>query len=308
MDYKDYYKILGVDKKASQAEIKKAFRKLAVKYHPDKNPDDKKAEERFKEINEANEVLSDPEKRQKYDELGENWNKFQQGQQGGGFDWSQWQQQPGGQSFHFQGDPSEMFGSGDFSDFFQNIFGGARGQGRRQSRAFKGNDYQTDFEITLEEAYHGASRIIQLDHKKIRIKTKPGSSDGQTLRVKGKGAPGVNGGPNGDLYVNIHISPHPRYKREGDNLIQSVTIDLYTAILGGSLQVSSFDGPVKITIPPGTESGKKLRLKGKGMPVYGKTTHGDMYVEIKVQIPKDLSDKELELFKELQNIRKVKAN
>lgn len=309
MDYKDYYKVLGVDKNASQAEIKKAFRKLAVKYHPDKNPGDIAAEERFKEINEANEVLSDPEKRQKYDELGANWKNFQQSG-GANYDWNQWQQQPGGQSFHFQGDPSEMFGEGDFSDFFQNIFGGgqgARGGGRRTA-SYAGNDYRAEIELTLEEAYHGTNRVLQLENQKIRINTKPGTSDGQTLRVKGKGAPGLNGGPNGDLYLNIHVLPHHLYARKENDLYQNVSIDLYKAVLGGEIEVNSFTGPVRITLPAGVQNEHKLRLKGKGMPIYGKSNYGDMFIIVKVIIPKNLSEKQRQLFKELQDLEKIKAN
>lgn len=295
MEYKDYYKVLGVDKKASQAEIKKAYRKLAVKYHPDKNPDDKAAEEKFKEINEAYEVIGDPESRQQYDELGANWKQYQQG---GG---QQWQGGPG-QGFHFEGDPSEMFGEGGFYDFFQNIFGGAGGRRSSYAGSYKGQDYQSDITLTLEEAYHGSERILQLDGKKIRIKTKPGTSDGQTLRIKGKGAPGVQGGPAGDLYLNIHVKNHHLYQRKGNDLQQDLNIDLFTAVLGGKVQVNTFSGPVKISIQAGTQNGKVLRLSGKGMPVYGKKDRfGDMLVKINVRIPKNLTDEEIELYKKLRD-------
>ena len=231
MNYKDYYKILGINKEASQKEIKKAFRKLAAKYHPDKNPDNKEAEEKFKDINEANEVLSDPEKRKKYDTLGANWDAYQQG----GFDWSQYagQGQPGGgRTFHFQGDPSSFFGAegfegGGFSDFFQQFFGGAGGAnpfgrsgGRsRHNAAIKGQDIQTELPITLLEAYQGSQRTFALNGHKLRIKIKPGSFDGQRLRIKGKGTPGTNGGPAGDLYILLRISSDHRFIRKDADLV-----------------------------------------------------------------------------------------
>lgn len=305
MDYTDYYKILGVDKKASPGEIKKAYRKLARKYHPDRNEGSKEAEEKFKEINEANEVLSDSEKRTKYDELGENWRQFEKG--GGssqGFDWSQYSQQPRGGSFHYQGDPSEMFEGGDFSDFFNTMFGGARGGRQSQTRQFKGQDYQTKLQLTLEEAYHGTSRVIQLNGKKIKIKLKPGCNSGQKLRIKGKGDPGVQGGPDGDLFVVIQVLRHNLYTRDGDNLINKTPIDIYMAVLGGKMTINTFTGPVKITIPKGTQHGKLLRLKRKGMPLYGKKElFGDMVVKIAVKIPKNLSQEEEQLFKQLKEIQ-----
>jgi len=302
MDYKDYYKILGVGKKATAAEIKKAYRKLAVKYHPDKNQGDKKAEEKFKEVNEANEVLGNPEKRKQYDEIGENW-KYQQQSRQGGADPSQYGGQPGGGGYSYEGDPSEFFGGqGDFSAFFQNIFGNARGGG--QQRKFKGQNYQAEMELTLEEAYHGTARILQLESKKIRITTKPGSYDGQTLRIKGKGAPGINGGVAGDLYIKLKVAPHHLYQRKGDDLIYSLNVDLYTAILGGKATVNTFSGPVSTTIPKGIQPGKMLRLKSKGMPLYGKKKKwGDLLVKIEVALPQHLSEKETELFQQLRELQ-----
>ncbi len=308
MEYKDYYKILGVDKKASQEDIKKAFRKLAVKYHPDKNPGDKKAEEKFKEINEAYEVLKDPEKRKKYDELGENWRHFQQAGGQGDFDWSQWQQAGGGRAYSYGGDASDMFGEGGFSDFFSTIFGGggfAGGSRRARSRSMKGRDYEAEIEVTLEEAFHGSSRILNVNGKKIRLKLKPGIRDGQVLRIKGKGAPGANGGPAGDLYLRIHVLPHHLYERVGDNLMQTLKVDLFTAVLGGKVTVNTFSGPVKISIPAGTSNGKVLRLKGKGMPVYGKKDrYGDMLVKIEVEIPAAMTDEQKKLFEALRKTYK----
>ncbi|WP_276374542.1 J domain-containing protein [Chryseolinea sp. H1M3-3] len=306
MDYKDYYKILGVDKKASQDEIKKAYRKLAVKYHPDKNKDNKVAEEKFKQINEANEVLSDPVKRKKYDELGENWRQYEHAGAGGRPRGSR----PGnGQDgpFTFEGDFSDIFGQeggSGFSDFFEQFFGrGAAGGGRqsRQSGTFKGQDYQTEMEITLEEAYHGASRLIQLEDEKLRITTKPGAYDDQRLRIKGKGGKGSKGN-HGDLYVRIHVTPHPRYVRKGDDLYATHSIDLFTAVLGGSTIVDTLSGQVKVKIAPGTQSGKTIRIKGKGMPVYGDANiFGDLYVQLQIHIPESLTDKQRELFEQLKS-------
>ncbi len=309
MEYKDYYKILGVDKKASQAEIKKAYRKLAVKYHPDKAQGDKASEEKFKEINEAYEVLSDPEKRKKYDTLGANWKQFEQG--GGGFDPRQWGGT--GSTFHFEGDPSDIFGGGDFSDFFNMFFGG-QGMGgggsrtyQKRPRARKGHDYEVETTLTLEEAYHGTTRILNLDGKKIRMKIKPGAFDGQKLRVKGKGGPGAHGGASGDLYLNIKVAPHHLYKRNGDNLEQVLNLDLYTAVLGGKATAYTFTGPVNVKIPAGIQNGKILRLKGKGMPVFGKAnTFGDMLLKVNVTIPKHLTRKEKELFEELRKLDEQK--
>ncbi|SFT41731.1 curved DNA-binding protein [Lishizhenia tianjinensis] len=307
MDYKDYYKVLGVDKKATQAEIKKAYRKLAVKYHPDKNQGDASAEEKFKEINEAYEVLGDPEKRKKYEELGANWNRFQQGGPGAGFNQNQWQS-AGGDEFHYQGDPSEMFGEEGFSDFFERIFGQQGANNYRRQRSFKGSDYQGEIELSLSEAYHGASRIIQLENQKIRINTKPGTRDGQTLKIKAKGAPGINGGESGDLYVKIHVLPHPSIKVENDNLIQYLNVDLFTAVLGGEIQLKTLAGELKIKIPQGAQNGQKLRLKGKGMPVYGKNAFGDLFVVLNVILPEHLSPEEKELFLKLKSMNTVEVN
>ncbi|MEO9966649.1 MAG: DnaJ C-terminal domain-containing protein [Reichenbachiella sp.] len=245
----------------------------------------------------------------KYDELGQNWRHFQQGNSQGDFDWSQWQQnQPGGGSYSFEGDPTG-FGQGDFSDFFNNIFGGrATGRERSQSAAFKGQDYQTKMDLTLEEAYHGTTKILQLHDQKIRMTLKPGVRDEQNLRVRGKGAPGINGGPAGDLYVRIHIPKHHLYQRKGANLEQTVNVDLYTAILGGKVQVNTFTGSLNVTIPAGTQNDKLLRLKEKGMPVYQKKgKFGDMLARVKVKIPTSLSSQEKELFKELKEISNPKS-
>lgn len=301
MEYKDYYKVLGVEKSASQDDIRKAFRKLAVKFHPDKNPGDKKAEERFKEINEANEVLSDPDKRKKYDQLGANWKQYEQagyqpgarGQQGNPF----------GQ--YYEGDPSEFFGGNDgFSDFFSQFFGGGGSRMRSGAgqRARAGHDYQAEADLTLDEAYRGTSRVINLDGHKIRISTKPGAYDGQLLRIKGKGAPGAGGGAAGDLYVRIKILPHPLFQRDGDDLVKTKSIDLYTAVLGGKVDVQTLTGKLKMTVPAGTQPGQTLRLKGHGMPVYGKENqHGDLLVKLNVNIPKNLSAEQRTMFEKLRD-------
>lgn len=293
MDYKDYYKILGVDKKASQEEIKKAYRVLAVKNHPDKNPNNKVAEEQFKLANEANEVLGNPEKRKKYDELGANWQQYEQyGNQKGG--------NAGGQ-YRYESNGNDSFGEqSDFSDFFEQFFSsGARGGGRTQNR--RGGDYETEMEITLEEAYQGTSRTIQVDDEKLRISTKPGSYNDQQLRIKNKGAKGSNENNRGDLFIKIKVKNHPNFIRKGDDLFHTQTIDLYTAVLGGEVIVNTLSGQVKIKIAEGTQNGKTIRLKGKGMPIYDKKdSFGDFYLEILVQIPEKLTEKQKELFEQLK--------
>ena len=308
MEYKDYYQVLGIDKKATQDDIKKAFRKLAVKYHPDKNPGDKEAENKFKLVNEANEVLSDPEKRKKYDTLGENWNKYQHagaGQQGG---------QPfgaGNEGFYYEGDLNDFFnaqgdGGSGFSDFFEAFFGNRKqGKGRaggRSAAQFKGQDYETEMEITLGEAYNGASRMIQLENEKIRITTKPGAYDGQLLKIKGKGGKGSSAEHHGDLYVRIRVSHDPVFERRGDDVYKQETIDLFSAVLGGEAVIETLSGKIKIKIMPGTQNGKQARIKGKGMPVYGKPDHGDLYVILNVHLPEKLSEEQRTLFEQLKNI------
>jgi len=304
MDFQDYYKILGVDKTASAADIKKAYRKLAIKYHPDKTKGDKSAEEKFKAINEANQVLSDPEKRKKYDELGANWQQYEQQGAQGGFN----RQQRGGGGQQFYG--GEGFGGQeDFSDFFESFFGrdfgGGAGTGGRQrtARAAKGQDYETEVEITLEEAYNGTSRLLEVSGEKLNMKFK-GVSDGQTLRIKGKGGPGINGGPRGDIYVRVHIPVHPHFERKGDDLYCDAPVEIYTAVLGGKAIIRTLKGAIKIDIAKGTDSGKVLRLKGMGMPKFGKEKEfGDLYAKVKIIVSKDLTDKEIELYKQLAKIR-----
>lgn len=304
MKYKDYYQILGVNKDASQKEVKKAFRKLATKYHPDKNPDDKEAVEKFKEANEANEVLSDPEKRKKYDTLGANWEAYQQG----GGDWRQYAQQdrPGsGRTFTFEGDPSDFFGGSGHSSFFDMFFGegGGRRAGGRQS-VFRGRDIEAEMPVTFLEAYQGSKRTFELNGKKMRITINPGAYDGHRLLLKGKGHPGSNGGNAGDLYIVLKVQPEARFQRKGDNLIYTANIDLYTAILGGKIDVQTMTGKVIMAVPKGSETGKTLRLKGKGMPKYGKPDqYGDLLVKLNVSLPKNLTKEEEALFEKLKTIR-----
>lgn len=300
MDFKDYYKILGIAKNATADDVKKAYRKLAIKYHPDKNQNNKQAEEKFKEINEANEVLSDPEKRKKYDELGENWQFHQQQstqKNAQDFDWSKWSNT--GQ----QRGSGRQFDNEDFSDFFENIFGGNFRGGQQQ--VYKGQDYQANAEISLEEAYAGSTRRLDLGDQKLQIRLKPGSRTGQVLRIKGKGGKGLNGGPAGDLYLTIHVLEHPNYTRKDDDLYCDLKVDLYTAILGGKALLRTLRGPIKLDIAKETQNGKVLRLKGMGMPKYDKPgDSGDLYAKINVLLPGKLSQKELDLFNELSNLKK----
>ena len=294
MNYKDYYKILEIDKKASPADVKKAYRNLAKKNHPDKNLGDKKAEERFKLVNEANEVLGNPEKRKQYDDLGENWQQNQQAQN---------QQRNPNQQYR-QG--NQGFGGGNddgFSDFFEQFFSQQRGGNQQQSQARKGGDYETEMVISLEEAFAGTSRIIQLENEKLRITTKPGSYTDQQLRIKNKGAKGSLEGDRGDLFVIIRVANNSKFIRKGDDLYQTVNINLYDAILGNEVIIETLSGKVKIKIIAGTQNGKTIRLKGKGMPVYEKIgTFGDFYISIQIQIPEKLTDKQKALFEELKAI------
>jgi curved DNA-binding protein len=308
MDYKDYYKALGVDKTATTDEIKKAYRKLARRYHPDVNPNDPEAERKFKEVNEANEVLSDPEKRQKYDELGADWQHYQQagaGRGAGGFDWSQYQQQGGPGGFGGFGGGfggADFGGDGDFSDFFSSIFGNMGGS--RGTRARAGQDYQAELELTLEEAYRGGPRTLTVNGKKLRLTIQPGVEDGQTIRLRDQGSPGRNGGPNGSLYITLRVLPDPRFVRNGNDLTQEVPVPLYQALLGGEQVVETLSGPVKINIKPETQNGTRLRLRGKGFPVYKQAGQfGDLYLRLTVQLPQNLTDKEKELLRQLMALR-----
>ena len=299
MEYKDYYKVLGVERSATQDQIKKAYRKLAVKYHPDKNPGDKAAEEKFKEISEAYQVLGNEESRKKYDELGANWKQYENM----GY---------GGQGFQgFDGQGFEGFGGSGFSDFFDMFFGGqgggfdfsniggfGGGRGRARTRAMKGQDLTATIDMTLREAYAGSQRMFKIGGETIKISIKPGVKDGQTLRVKGKGHPGMNGGENGDLLMKIHVLQDPVYQRDGDDLIRTVNIDIYTAILGGKIEIDTMKGNVSVPIKPQTQNNSMLRLKGLGMPHYGKEGNGSLLLKVQLMLPNHFSDKELELIKQ----------
>ena len=310
MEFKDYYKILGVEKSASQDEIKKAYRKLAMKYHPDRNQDNKKAEEKFKQITEANEVLSDPEKRKKYDTLGSNWKQHQS--QGQGFDdfYSNYGRGGGGAQYSYSGNIDDLFGNiSGFSDFFESFFGRSGSPGTQQSRrSRKGQDFEATLYIPLVEAYNGSTKEISIGGKRVRVKISPGTKDGKKLRLKGLGNEGMNGGEKGDLYLTLKIEKDPYFELDGNNLYYDFYVDLYTAVLGGKKQVITLGGKtINITIPEGTDSGKVLRLKGLGFPTLENSkTNGDLLVRIKVELPQNLTNDEKELFNKLASIRSTK--
>ncbi len=294
MEFLDYYKILGVPKGASQEEIKKAYRKLARKLHPDLNPDDREAQVKFQQINEANEVLSDPDKRKKYDQYGKDWQHADQFEQAR-------RSQPQGGARHTAGPESFSgdFDAGGFSDFFESLFGDA-GAGRRGQARFRGSDYQAALHLALRDAYNTHKQTLTVNGKNIRITIPAGVADGQVIKLKGYGGPGVNGGPSGDLYITFHIADDPLFKRLNDDLYATVPIDLYTAVLGGAATIDTLNGKVKLNVSAGTQQGTKVRLKGKGFPVYRKEgTFGDLYITYEVTIPTDLTDRQRELFREL---------
>lgn len=314
MAYIDYYKILGVDKTATQDDIKKAFRKLARQYHPDLNPNDANAKEKFQAINEANEVLSDPEKRKKYDEYGENWKhadefeaqrKAYQNQQGsGGGDGEYWYSTDGTHFSEFGGEGMHGFGGNGsgFSDFFEELFGhrGA-GAGREAHGAFKGQDIQGELQLTLREAATTHKQTFSVNGENLRITVPAGIANGQIIKLKGHGGKGVNGGPDGDLYITFNIADDPVFRRKDNDLYTDVNIDLYTAVLGGEVTVNTLDGQVKLKVRPGTQNDAKVRLKGKGFPVYKQDgTYGDLIVTYHVTIPTTLTDKQKDLFRQLQ--------
>ncbi len=309
MEYKDYYKILGVPRNATQDEIRRAYRRLARQYHPDVNPGDKEAEEKFKEINEAYEVLSDPEKRKKYDALGADWHRWQQAGAPGDFDWSRWTTgAPGGVEFRWTTveDIEDLFGGeSPFSDFFEQIFGGIGRGPRRQPRPRKGRDVEVPVEITLEEAYHGTRRLIELaDGRRIEATIPRGVRDGSRVRLAGQGAPGVAGGPPGDLYLLIRIRSHPEWRREGDDLHADVPVDIFTAVAGGEVPVRTPSGTVMLRIPPRTQNGRTFRLRGKGMPnMRNPNQYGDFYAHVKLVLPDDMTDEEVRVIRELAERR-----
>lgn len=299
MAFIDYYTILGVDKNAGIEDIRKAYRKLARKYHPDLNPNDEQAKIKFQEINEAQEVLTDPEKRKKYDQYGEHWRHGEAREQAQ----QQYQQsQSRGQGFQDQGfqdqDYSGSFDEGRFSDFFESLFGSNMGGG--QQIRFKGQDYTAELSLTLREAYTTHQQTFTINGKKVRITVPAGIAQGQKIKLKGHGGAGAHGGPAGDLYITFHITPDPVFKRTGDDLYTTVDIDLFTALLGGSTFLDTFDGKIKLKINPETQNGTKVRLKGKGFPLYKKEgAYGDLYITYNVKLPVNLTEKQKELLKQL---------
>jgi curved DNA-binding protein len=308
MNYKDYYKDLGVSKTATSAEIKKAYRALANKYHPDKTKGDKKAEERFKDINEANEVLSDPVKRKKYDQFGADWKQYEAaGAHPGGFDWSKYASGRGGQTRRTSTNESDStFTDEGVGDLFEMLFGQHSGQQRgRRSVVLKGEDLEAETTLSLEEAYHGSTRFLKVNGQTIKFTMKPGIMDQQVLRLEGKGGRGLNGGPNGDLYITIKVASHSEFQRKGNDLYCDRPVDLYTAVLGGKARIKTLKDTVNVDISKETPNGKMLRLLGLGMPVYGtKNEFGNLYVTIVIQLPDHLSEQEIELFRKLSALRK----
>ena len=309
----DYYKILGVDKKATLKDIKNAYRKLARKYHPDLNPNDKDSKKKFQEINEAHEVLSDPAKRKKYDQYGDQWkhaDEFSQYEKSRQQNEQSRRNDSSGRRYGNQGRQEFSFdqNEGEFSDFFESLFGGfAEGSRKKQAR-FRGEDYTAELKIDLLSAYETHQQTLTVNGKKIRITIPAGIENGQTIKIAGHGDPGVNGGPSGDLYITISIQNHPKFRRLGNDLYTTVNLDLYTALLGGEITIDTLDGKVKLNVQPETRNGSRVKLKNKGFPVYRKKDQfGDLYITYEIIIPKDLSSKEKELFSELSRLRSEKS-
>ncbi|HET8886597.1 MAG TPA: J domain-containing protein [Salinimicrobium sp.] len=303
MEFIDYYKVLELNKNATTAEIKKAYRKLARKYHPDLNPNDAAAQKKFQQLNEAHEVLSDPEKRKKYDQYGKDWQhadqfEAQKQQQ------RQYQQQQSGGGFGGGFENAQSFGEGDFSDFFESMFGGAgRNSGRRTQ--FGGQDFTAELHLNLTDVSTTQKQTLTVNGKTIRLTIPAGVENGQTIRIKGHGGEGMNGGPKGDLLITFVIKNNTKFKRDGKDLFSDVEIDFYTAALGGEVTIDTFDGQVKLNVKPETQNGTRVKLKGKGFPVYKKENQfGDLYITYHVKVPTNLSAKEKELLQELSKIRK----
>jgi curved DNA-binding protein len=294
MNFVDYYQILGVPNTASDADIKNAYRKLARKYHPDLNPNNKEAEKKFKEINEANEVLSNPDHRKKYDAYGKDWkhaDELDRAKQQG-----QHRRQSSGAQFE---------DGADYSDFFESLFGRRGGGGGGRSRAaFRGQDAHADMRLHLREVYTTQQQILTVNGKKIRLTFPAGIENGQVLKIAGQGSPGINGGPPGDLYITFFIENDTPFRRDGANLYADVVIDLYTALLGGDVLADTFSGQVKLKVPPETQAGTKVKLKGKGFPIYKQEgAFGDLYLTYQITLPTNLSEEEKALFAELKKIR-----
>ncbi|WP_177601849.1 DnaJ C-terminal domain-containing protein [uncultured Phocaeicola sp.] len=310
MAYIDYYKVLGVDKNATQDDIKKAYRKLARKYHPDLNPNDPTAKEKFQQLNEANEVLSDPEKRKKYDAYGEQWkhaDEFEAQKQA-----YESQQRNGGQQTYWYSTDGENFTGGfgngaqgfgrnaeGFSDFFEELFG-HRGGGNRR-RTFRGQDIQAELPLSLREAATTHKQTFTVNGETLRITVPAGVANGQVIKLAGHGGKGTEGAPNGDLYITFVIADDPQFKRKDNDLYTDVQIDLYTAVLGGETTINTLDGQVKLKVRPGTQNDAKVRLKGKGFPLYKQEgSFGDLIVTYHITIPTQLTEKQKDLFRQLQ--------
>ena len=295
MEFIDYYKILGVDKNATTEDIKKAYRKLARQHHPDLNPNNKEAHKKFQQINEANEVLSDPEKRKKYDQYGKDWQhaeQFEQARQSQGRQRSgQWEQ-----SF---GD----YGESDFSDFFESMFGGMGSRSRSRQTKFRGEDFNATLQLNLTDAYTTHQQTFTVNGKNIRITIPAAVENGQKIKIKGHGGPGINGGPNGDLYITFEIINNTKFKRSGNDLYTTVDIDLYTAVLGGEITIDTFSGKIKLKVNQETQNGTKVRLRGKGFPVYkNEGQFGDLFITYHVKLPTNLTEKQKELFRQLSKM------
>jgi len=297
MEFIDYYKVLGVDKNASEEDIKTAYRKLARKHHPDLNPNDKEAHKKFQQINEANEVLSDPEKRKKYDQYGKDWQHAEQ------FEQARQSQQQGGQGFGGQGFTGDFEGS-DFSDFFTSMFGDMHGAGFRQRQTkYRGEDYQAELQLNLIDVYKTHQQVLTVNGKNIRITIPAGVENGQKIKIKGHGGAGINGGPNGDLFITFHIINNTSFRRDGNDLHTTIDLDLYTAVLGGEITVDTLNGKVKLRVQPETQNGTRVKLKGKGFPVYKKEEEfGDLVITFQIKIPTKLNDKQKELFEQLSKL------
>lgn len=322
LDFKDYYNILGVSPQSDSKEIKKVYKNLAKKYHPDANPGNKEAEERFKEINEAYHAISDPAKRQKYDDLRTNYQQWQKhGGNNDSFDWSAWQGNPGSKSYSRTMSPEEfadLFGDrgysternfGGFSDFFSSIFGMGQSSNAEPEEFYSeilrkpqvGRDIQGEITITLEEAYHGTKRLIEVGNRRIETVIPKGIQDNKKIRLSGQGEAGIKGGNRGDLLLTVRILPHQTIFRDGDDLNVIQRIDFYTAVLGGETRINTFNGEIILKIPPKTQSGKSFRLKGKGMPVINQPgKFGDFYVKISIVIPDDISKEEINKLQEMK--------
>ncbi len=294
MAFIDYYKVLGIPKTASENDIKKAYRKLARKYHPDLNPDNAEAEKKFKDINEANEVLSDPENRKKYDQYGEHWQHAEE------YEKARQQEQYHRQHQSDGGRYSEE----DFSEFFEHMFGGSsRGSGGRQVR-FRGQDFNATLQLDLKDVFATHKRTLTVNEKNIRITIPAGVENGQVIKIKGHGGKGINGGPNGDLYIQFSIENHSKFKRDKNDLYLTVDLDLYKALLGGDITVDTFNGKVKLSVKPETQNGTKVKLKGKGVPKYKKEGQfGDLIITYNIKLPTKLSEKEKVLIQQLQTLR-----